>query len=154
MNGDFDRWAIASYPFIPQGIQLPDPCQSAQSGHSQRVHIGSAPSHGVRVDCRASWLVVERGAHVPGAWREAFESSRVQRAIRTSDKNTQIWFPRKRIWAAVSRSRMYMGPWQRGHGQVVGWFKDDASVAGGGSWSRKRQSGSRFLRVRLANQPK
>jgi len=26
----------------------------------------------------------------------------------------------------------YMGPWQRGHGQVVGWFKDEAL----GCWRR------------------
>jgi hypothetical protein len=31
------------------------------------------------------------------------------------------------------------GPWQRGHRQVVGWFKDDAWVAGGDWWSRRRQ---------------
>jgi hypothetical protein len=46
-----------------------------------------------------------------------------------------------------------MGPWQRGHRQVVGRFKDDAWVAGGDWWSRRRPSGSRFFRLR-ANQPK
>src|ERR1017187_9085845 len=47
MNGYFDHWAIASYPFIPQRIQLPDPCQSAQSGRSQRS--GQDVSHGMEL---------------------------------------------------------------------------------------------------------
>src|SRR6266851_4484766 len=54
----------------------------------------------------------------------------------------------KETCAAVSCSITRMGPWQRGHSQVAGLFVEGAFVAGGGWWSRRRQSGNNCLRVR------
>jgi len=41
MNGHLGHWAIASHPFIPQCIQLPDPCRN----RTAHVPVRETPGH-------------------------------------------------------------------------------------------------------------
>jgi len=53
------------------------------------------------------------------------------------------------------RSGRVIGTYRSSFGEEdLSGSKEGASVAGGGWWSRQRQSGSRLLRERLASQPK
>ena len=95
------RWCRRSRMFEAMGFQ---PRRSSvmlvssakdRAAKTWRVHIGPAPKPWRTGRLQGKKVRWEARAQVQGAWRQARESGRVQRAIRTSHKHVRVWFPRK-----------------------------------------------------------